>query len=77
MSNLATVISDESTILILCTLTQSVLQCDQWFHDGLKSFLSLFNTFRTKTAMIIIPLPCSFLFAQHLEWRIKTGADKK
>ena len=27
--------------------------------------------------MSIIPLLCSFLFAPHLEWRIKTGADKK
>ena len=27
---------DESTTSILCTPTQSVLYCDQWFHDGLK-----------------------------------------
>ena len=31
-------------------------------------FLSLFFTFRTNVRMSIIPYPCSFLFAVHLEW---------
>ena len=42
MRNVATVSSDESTILILGTLegspTHFVVQCDQWFHDGLIFF---------------------------------------
>ena len=42
MRNIAPVISDESTILIICTLggspTKFVLQRNKWFYDGLKYF---------------------------------------
>ena len=71
MRNVASVSSDESSFLILCSRewspTQFVLQCDQWFHDGLIFF------FR----MSIIPSPCSFFFSVHLEWSFDLSADKK
>ena len=58
-------------------LPQFVLQCDHWFHDGLIFFLSLFITFRTNVRMSIIPSPCSFFFALHLQWSINLSTDKK
>ena len=63
MRNVASISSDESSILILCSLewspTQFVLQCDQWFRDGLIFFLSLFIIFRTNVRSGIIPSSCS------------------
>ena len=79
MRNLACVSSDESSVLILCSLewspTQFALQCNQWFHDGNK--LSLFITFRKNVPMSIIPSPFSFSFALHLEWSLYLSNDKK
>ena len=81
MRNVASVSSDESSILILCSLElpsmQFVLQCDQWFHDGLIFFLSLFITFRTNVRMGIIPYTCLLFFALHLEWPLNFSTDKK
>ena len=80
MRNMAAVSSDESTILIICTLewspTQFVLQCDQWFHDGLKS-LSLFIIFRAIFGWALYPSPFLFLFALHLDWSVNTSIDEK
>ena len=81
MRNVASVSSDESSILILCLLLTwmitdtFVLQCDQWFHD-VNCFLSLFITFRTNVQMSIISSPCSFFFALHLEWSLNLSTDK-
>ena len=79
MRNVAIVSSDESSILILCSLewspTQFVLQCNQWFHDWF--FLSLFITFRTNVRISIIPSPCSFFFVLHLEWSLNLSTDQK
>ena len=80
MRNLATVSSVEPTILIFCTFewssTQFVLQWDQWIQDGL-FFLLLFITFRTYVWMSIIPYPCSFFVALHLEWSLNISIYKK
>ena len=81
MRNVAAVNSDESTILILCTLewslTQFVLQCDQWFHDGLKFlFHYLFHSERM-FSWALYPTLCSFLFALYLEWSLNTNFHKK
>ena len=40
-------------------------------------FLSSFITFRTNVWMSIIPSPCSFFFALHLEWCINLITNKK
>ena len=81
MRNVASVSSDESSNLILCSLewspTQFVLHYDQWFYDALIFFLSLFITFRTNVRMNIIPSPCSLSFALHLEWYLNLSTDKK
>ena len=42
-----------------------------------KFCLSLFITFRTNIGMSIIPSPCSFFFALHLEWSLNLSTDKK
>ena len=80
MRNVASVSSDESSNLIVCSLewspTQFVLQYDQWFHDAL-IFFSLFITFRTNVRTSIIPSPCSFSFTLHLEWYLNLSTDKK
>ena len=81
MRNVAAVSSDESTILILCKLewssTAFALQCDQRLYDGLIFCLSLFITFRAIVRMSIIPYPCWFLFALHLEWSLNISTDQK
>ena len=65
--------------LILYTLewspTQFALQCDQWFHDGLKYFLRYLLLL--ERTFIICLSPCSFLFALHLDWFLNTKFDKK
>ena len=53
------------------------LQSDQGFHDELIFFLSLFITFRANAGMSIIPSPCSFLYAFHLQWSLNISTDKK
>ena len=40
-------------------------------------FVSLFITFRTNFRMSIIPSPCSFFFALHLEWSLDLRTVKK
>ena len=81
MRKVTSVSLDESSILILCSHewlpTQFVLQCDQWFHYGWIFFFSSFITFRTNVWMSIIPSPCSFFFALHLEWCINLITNKK
>ena len=80
MRNVSSVSLDESSILILCSFewswTQFVLQCNQWFHNRL-IFFSLFITFRKNIPMRIIPSPCLFFFALHLEWFLNSSTDKK
>ena len=81
MRNLAAGSSDESTILILCTLkwspTQFVLQCDQWFHDGLKFFIYYLLLLERAFGWAFYPSPCLFLFALNLHWFLSTSVDKK
>ena len=82
MRNVDSVSLDSSSVLILSSLewspTQFVLQCNQWFHDGLIFFfLSLFFTFRTNVRMSIIPSPCPFFFALQLELSLNSSTDKK
>ena len=81
MRNVASVSSDESSILILfsrewspaavCSAMRSLIS---WWVNF---FLSLFITFRTNVRMSIIPSPCSFFFALHLQWSINLSTDKK
>ena len=40
-------------------------------------FLSLFIIFRTNVRISIIPSPCSFFFALHLEWSLNLSTDEK
>ena len=80
MRNVASVSSDESSILILfsrewspaavCSAMRSLIS---WWVNF---FLSLFITFRTNVRMSIIPSPCSFFFALHLEWSLNLSTDK-
>ena len=81
MTNLAAVSSDESTILILCTLksspTQFFLQCDQWFHDGLKILFQYLLLLERTFEWALYPYPRSLLFALHLDWSLNTSVDKK
>ena len=81
MTNLAVVISNESTFLILCTLkwspTQFVLQCNQLFHDGLKLLFHYLLLLEQTFGWALYPSPCSFLFALHLDWSLNTNVDKK
>ena len=81
MRNVASVSSDESSILILfsrewspaavCSAMRSLIS---WW---INFFLSLFITFRTNVRMSIIPSPCSFFFALHFEWSLNLSTDKK
>ena len=81
MRNVASVSSDESSILILfsrewspaavCSAMRSLIS---WWVNF---FLSLFITFRTNVQMSIIPSPCSFFFALHLQWSLNLSSDKK
>ena len=77
MRNMAAGNSDESKILIFCTPTQFVLQCDQWFHNGLKFFFHYFLFLERTFGWELSTSPCSFLFALHLEWSFNTSANKK
>ena len=87
MRNAASASSDESSILILCSLewspTHFVLQCDQWFHDGLRLIffchylLLLERTFGWALSHPHFMLPSSFFFALHLEWSLNLSIDKK
>ena len=81
MTNLAVVISNESTFLILCTLewspTQFVLQCNQLFHDGLNLLFHYLLLLEQTFGWALYPSPCSFLFALHLDWSLNTNVDKK
>ena len=71
--DLAAISLDESQIW---WFPQIVLQCDQWFHHGLKlSFHYLLPLERTLWALP--PLSCLFLFALHLEWCLNKSVDKK
>ena len=54
---------------------QFVLQCKQWFHNGLKFFFHYLLLL--ERAFIIYLSPCSFLFALHLYWSLNTSVDKK
>ena len=84
MRNVAAASSDESTILILCTLerlpTQIVLQCDQSFHDGLLFFFHYLLFLERTFARALSPPHVSFaffFFALHLEWSLNISTDKK
>ena len=79
MGNVASASSDESSILILCSLewspTQFVLQCDQWFHDGLIFFFHYLLLLKRTVSPPHIR--CLFFFALHLEWSININTDKR
>ena len=81
MKNLAAVSSDESKILILCTLewlpTQFVLQCNQWFREALDFFFHYSILLEPNFGWVLSPFLCSFLFALHLYYSLDTGVDKK
>ena len=68
-------------IFIICTLewsrTQFVLQWDQWFHDGLKSFFHYLLLLERTFGWALCPSPRSFLFGLHLNWSLNTSVDKK
>ena len=55
----------------VCSAMRSVIS---WWVNF---FLSIFITFRTHVRMSIIPSPCSFFFALHLEWSLNLSTDKK
>ena len=81
MRNLDAVSWDESTILIFCALewspTKFVLQCDQWFHDGLNFFFHYLLLLEWTFEWALYPSPCSSLFTLHLDWSLNTSNDKK
>ena len=81
MGNVASASSDESSILILCSLewspTQFVLQCDQWFHDGLIFFFHYLLLLEWTFESAFIPSPCSFFCPLRLEWSLNVRTDKK
>ena len=81
MRNLDAVSWDESTILIFCALewspTKFVLQCDQWFHDGLNFFFHYLLLLEWTFGWALYPSPCSSLFTLHLDWSLNTSNDKK
>ena len=81
MRNVASVSSDESSILILCSLElpsmQFVLQCDQWFHDGLIFFFHYLLLLERTFEWALSPLPCLLFFALHLEWSLNLSTGKK
>ena len=81
MRNVAFVSSDESSILILCSLewspTQFVLQCVQWFHDGLIFFFHYLLLLEWTFESAFIPSPCSFFCPLRLEWSLNVRTDKK
>ena len=66
--------SNKPTILTVCTPTQFALQCNHWFHDGLKCF---FHSFITLKANVWNELYPPFLFAVHLECSLNTSVDEK
>ena len=81
MRNVPSVSSNESSILILCLLewspTQFVLQCDQWFHDGLIFFFHYLLLLEWTFESAFIPSPCSFFCLLRLEWSLNLSTDKK
>ena len=81
MRNMASVSSDESSILILFSLkwspAQFLLQCDQRFHDGLIFFFHYLVLIEWTFGWILSPSPCSFFFALNLEWCPNLSTDKK
>ena len=81
MRNVASVSSDESSILILCSLewspTQFVLQCDQWFHDGLIFFFHYLLLLVRTFGWTLSPPHVRFFFALYLEWSLYSSTDKK
>ena len=68
---------DESTNLILCTTTQFVLPCNQWFHDELKFFFHYLLLLEWTFRWALSSFQFSFLFAFHLECSLSTNVDKK
>ena len=77
MTNLVAVGSDESTTLLEWSPTQFVLQCDQWFHDGLKFFFHYLLLLEQKFGWVLYPSPCSFMFALHLDWSLNASVNEK
>ena len=82
MTHLVTVGSDESTTLILWTFewspAQFVLQCDQWFHDGLKFFFHYYLLLlEQKFGWVLYPSLCSFIFALYLDWSLNASVNEK
>ena len=59
-------------LLILRWIFISVFLTGFWLMG-----LSLFITFRANVPISIIPYPCSFFFALHLEWSLNISIDKK
>ena len=76
-----TVVSSDELIHSLHTrvITNTICSAMQLMISWrVKTFLSLFITFRTNIRMSIINLsPCSLLFALHLDWSFNTSVDKK
>ena len=62
------------TWMITATVCSTVRSMISWWVNF---FLSLLITFRTNVRMSIIPSPCSFFFALHLQWSINLSTDKK
>ena len=81
MTHLVTVGSDESTTLILWTFewspTQFVLQCDQWFHNGLKCLFHYLLLLEQKFGWVLYPSPFPFMFALHLDWSLNASVNEK
>ena len=58
--------------------TQFVLQCDQWFYDGLKIFFHHLLFIEQAFGWALCTSPhCSLLFALHLDWSLNIRVDKK
>ena len=62
------------TWMITATVCSTVRSMISWWVNF---FFSLLITFRTNVRMSIIPSPCSFFFALHLQWSINLSTDKK
>ena len=81
MRNKASVSSDEASVLILCShwmiadaVCSAMPSLISWWVNF---FLTLFITFRTNVQMSIIPSPCWFFFALHLQWSLNLSTGKK
>ena len=58
-------------------VTQFVLQCDQWFHDGLIFFFHYLLLLERTFGWALSPPPSSAMFVLYLEWSLNISTDKK